>query len=255
VRAEEMSMPLSRAICILLAVLLAGLPGTALAQGARPGLGPNAGTPIGRPLVLPEGLKIAGPLVAPEWKRLANGTSVYECPDGSRFPAQKTYVQSCVPACNWAPGTAHMAFPPGLIIVTAAEGFQNGLLVERVVVRVPGKNCNANTNGQPNENKELERKRRLAPDGAVWIPVPAYCLNLAKNPTASESVYTLGPVSTDPGIVAILKLVANRRARNVKEKDAIQAAVYSATEPGRSLAERHRKVLLEIPQVVPAGGS
>lgn len=244
-------MPLSRAICILLAVLLASLPGTALAQAARPGIGPNPGTPVGRPLVLPEGVKIAGSLVAPEFKKLPGGDFVYECPDGSRLPEPKTFVQSCMPACNWAPGTAHMAFPPGLVIVSAAEGFQNGLLIERIVVRVPGMNCNGNTNGQPNTDKELERKRQLAHKGAVWIPIPAYCINHDKNPTASTAVYTLGPVTTDAKLVALLKQIGNRRARNSREKEALQAAVYAATEPGRTLSERHSKVLAEIPQIQP----
>jgi hypothetical protein len=180
---------------------------------------------------------------------LASGDFVYECPDGSRLPEPKTSVQGCLPACNWAPGTAHMAFPPGQVIVTAAEGFQNGLLIERIVVRVPGMNCNGNTNGQPNEDKDLERKRQLAPKGAVWIPIPAYCLNLAQNPTASTSVYTLGPITTDARLVALLKQIGNRRARNTREKEALQAAVYSATEPGRTLSERHRKVLAEIPAI------
>lgn len=244
-------MPLSRAIRILLAILLAGLSGTVFAQGARPGIGPNPGTPIGRPLVLPEGVKIAGPIVAPEFKKLASGERVYECPDGSRLPEQKTFVQGCMPACNWAPGTAHMALPPGLIIVSSSEFFQKGLLIERIVIRVPGMNCNGNTNGQPNENKELERKRNLAPKGAVWIPIPAYCINHDKDPTNATALYMVGPITTDAKLVALLKQIGNRRARDTREKEALQAAVYSATEPNRTLSERHRKVLLEIPQIQP----
>lgn len=246
-------MPFSRAIWISLAALLVSFSGAALAQSARPGIGPNPGTPIGRPLILPEGVKIAGPIVAPELTKLANGERGYECPDGSRFPKEKTFVQGCMPACNWAPGTAHMALPPGLIIISSSELFQKGLLIERIVVRVPGMNCNGNTNAQPNENKDLERKRNLAPKGAVWIPIQAYCINEDKNPTDWKALYTPGPVTTDPRLVALLKQVGNRRARDSREVDALQAAVYSATEPGYTLSERHRKVLLQIPQIPPDG--
>lgn len=244
-------MILSRVIRFLLAGLLAYLPAVALAQGARSGIGPNPGTPIGHALVLPQGLEIAGPIVAPQWKKLPDGSYVDECPDGSRFPARRTHVQACAPACNRAPGTASAAFPPGLVIVSTSEGFQHGLLVERIVVRVPGKNCNGNTNAQPNAHKDLERKRRLAPDGAVWIPLPAYCLNRARNPTEPEALYKLGPVTTDAKLLAILKLVENRRARDTGERDAIQKAVYSATEPDHALDARTREKVLAVPKVAP----
>lgn len=230
-----------------LAAIVGGLTLSGSVEAAGPGLGPNPGKPVGTPFKLPEGLEIAGPIVGAK-ETSENGKLVARCPDGTKFEGPKHAVQACIPVCNWAVSENGTIFPPGLIVTSAAELFQNGLIVERTVVRVPPKNC-VDSMGYKNPDPKEEEKRKMAPEGAVWVPVNAYCLNIDKNESEAEAVYSLGPVTTDPQLLKVLAVVKNRKAREKKEVDAIQRAIYAATDWNEPIDPRYLAVIKTIPAV------
>lgn len=231
----------------LVAILMIGTTSTAVrAQGARPGIGPNGGTPVGARFVLPAGLKVMSVLGAREGKE--GSEWVARCPDGTRFSGPSRDVEVCVSVCNYSGMAIDAIFPPGLVIVTASEGFQNGLLVERKVVRVPPKNCESGGT-VPNKDPKEEKKRRTAPNGAVWIPLSAYCMNLKLNPSEDFAIYGLGPVTSDAKLLPILKLVQNRKVSTKEDVKAIQSAIYSSTDRNRPVDPEDRAKVLALPLI------
>jgi hypothetical protein len=88
-------------------------------------------------------------------------------------------------------GPSTVEFPPGLVIVTAAEGFQKGLLVERTVVRLPPV--------MPGPG---------SPSPVCNVTLRLVCLNADKNPSEEFVSYNFGPVTTSP----LLKDLINRLA-------------------------------------------
>lgn len=180
----------------------------------RPGLGNDPGEPQGTPFSLPPGVTVSGNVYG------AANDSTSDCGNGAPGNGSGVYVRVCVPLRNATGAPVEVVFPPGLIIITAAEGFQHGLLVERVVVRVPP------TRGGPGGQ---------LPDGgtdpdAVVVPLFTYCLNESKDPSDTGIPYTIGPVTSDSALRELLDLLANKRIDTAEDVDVVQDAIYSITE-------------------------
>ncbi|MBC7902352.1 MAG: hypothetical protein H7Y27_02980 [Gemmatimonadaceae bacterium] len=148
--------------------------------GSIPGIGEMPGKPQGEKFTLPNGVKLKGDIVGQE-----DGPSSQDCVfDGQGF---FVIVKMALQADSSATGNTEVEFPAGLVITTASEGFQHGLLVERVVVTVPpimpgsgGNNCQ--------------------------VSLMLFCLNSGRKPSDASAKYNLGPVTNSP----LLKDFINR---------------------------------------------
>ncbi|MFP2911334.1 hypothetical protein ACLESD_41185 [Pyxidicoccus sp. 3LFB2] len=197
----------------------------------RPGLGDDPGEPQGTPFTLPPGVTVSGTVYG------ADDLSS-ECLTGvrGRVPDNGSgeYVQVCVPLRNSTGAPVQVVFPPGLVIVSATETFQHGLLVERVVVTVPP---TGNGPGGP-------------PDGGVdpeaeAVPLFTYCLNESKSPNERGTPYALGPVTNDAALQDLLGLLAGKRIDDEDEAEVVQDAIYSITE-GEGLTSADRDALADL---------
>jgi hypothetical protein len=238
----------ARALVACVAAILAGLAAPAYAQSKAPGIGPNEGWPLGKPLVLPEGVEIAGPIIGAREFINDEGDLVAECPDGTRLPEPQRDVQACIPLCNYATSENGTMFPPGLIIVSSGHTFQNGLVVDRTLVTVPPKNC-TDSMGYEDTDPEEEERIRLAPAGAKWVPIAAYCLNQKKMPSEHDAVYALGPITTDPQLLKILPLVQNRKVTTKDDMDAVADIVWEITEYDGRLDPKDVAHIKSLPQI------
>lgn len=154
--------------------------------GHIPGFGEEPGEPRGQKLVLPKGITITS-IVGDE-----NGIEGDECV----FDGAGPYIMVSLTIENDSigPGPTTVIFPPGLVIVTAVEGFQNGLLVERVVVTVP-----------PIEEGGGGDK------GKCKVKLMLYCLNSARKHSDSSAKYKIGPVSDSALIKDFLQKLSGKK--------------------------------------------
>ncbi|MBZ4417740.1 hypothetical protein [Myxococcus sp. RHSTA-1-4] len=193
----------------------------------RPGMGEDEGEPRGKPLNLPAGIVISGDLYG------ANDITD-DC--GKQEPGNGSgeYVRVCVPLRNTTGGPIQVEFPPGLTLITRSEGYQNGLLVERVVVEVPP--TPGGPGGLPDGGPD--------PDAYV-VPLFTYCLNEERTPSDTGTPYKLGNVTDDAAITELLGLVKGKNIDTDDEVDAVQHAIYSITER-TGLTSRDRADLADI---------
>jgi hypothetical protein len=170
------------------------------------GIGPNKGEPTGTPFDLPPCIKIVDrphlPVSADPKKLLGSSNT---------FFVDISLVNKCS-----SPQT--VTFPPGLIVVSAAEGFQKGLLVERVVVTVPP---------VKNDSKDKE--------DTTTIYLGVTCLNEHLEVPTSEAeyqkdgkvvqysmqkgLYRPGKVTDHPGLLQLLDLIANKPKLRLSKED------------------------------------
>lgn len=201
-------------ILTLMLAALALIPLEARAQTSHPGFGNDRRTPTGAPFVLPPGLEIAGPIVGAD--------------DDGKCPRPSTdavgsglWVRVCVPVRNRTGGPVSVIFPPGLVIVAASEGFQNGLLVERTVLTVPPI--------MPGPGRLRDKKD----EDIIYIPVHAYCLNSAREGSTPGTPYSLGPVSQNPVMGEIYRLLEGKTLRDDGTRvEVVQEAIYDAIKAG-----------------------
>lgn len=205
------------------------VPGTAQAQarfGNVPGFGNNSSLPQGAPFALPAGLEIAGPIMGAD--------------DDGNCPRPQTakvgsglWVRACIPVRNRTGGGVTVVFPAGLVIVSASEGFQNGLLVERQVLTVPPYTVSGN------------KLRDKKDDDIVYIPLHTYCINQAKDPSVPSARFQIGPVTSNAVLAELYAFMADKDFRNDGTKvEVLQEVIYDIVKNGRFTAE-HRAELIE----------
>lgn len=223
----------------------------------RAGLGDDEGQPNVTPINLPAGLQIAGEAVGPN----ENG----ECPDDNEISGAYRDVQICLPVCTIGNNATNVIFPPGLVITTAAEGFQNGLLVTREVVAVPPIVCNSGPPSVPEKKKRKVAQDESSEDDSredeeiatwqenalpkskvYWVKLSAFCLNESQNPSSVEGRYNLAGVTADPDLLDLATFISKRDLSSEKANKVAQKAIYSITE-GKGLTWQDRKDLYEIP--------
>ncbi|WP_163998322.1 hypothetical protein [Pyxidicoccus caerfyrddinensis] len=178
----------------------------------RPGLGDDPGDPLGTPFTLPSGVAVSGPVYGAH-------DITDDCGNGAPGHGSGEFVKVCVPLRNTTGGPVEVVFPPGLVIVAASETFQNGLLVERVVVTVPP--TPPGPGGLPDGGVDT---------GAHVVPLFTYCLNEALLPNDTGTPYRMGPVTSDSALKELLGLVDGKRVSGEEEVDVVQHAIYSITE-------------------------
>ncbi|MCX8475325.1 MAG: hypothetical protein MT490_05950 [Sphingomonas sp.] len=211
---------------LVLATMSAGVAAfashTAFAQAAaQPGFGKDPRRPQGTPFALPAGVELAGPLLGAD--------------DDGNCPKPQTaragsglWVRACMPVRNRTGAPVTIIFPPGLVIVTTSEGFQNGLLVERQVVVIPP----TVTGG----GRLLDKDGK--PTDIVHVPLHLYCLNQGKDPSVPGARYVLGPVTQHSGLSDLYAFMADKDYKGDGQRvEAIQEVVWEVIKRGRFTAK------------------
>lgn len=220
-----MSRKYTRLLTLLALGFAVSAAGGASAQ-QLPGFGSDTRPPQGTPFVLPAGLEIAGPIVGADDD--GNCPKPYTRDVGSGLD-----VRVCVPIRNRTGGGVTVIFPPGLVLVSASEGFQNGLLVEKEVLVVPPYTVSGN------------KLRDKEDTDIVYVPVHTYCLNKNREPTIPGKRYSLGPVSSHAGLSELYAFMADKSFKQDGQRvEALQEVVWEIVKDGRFTAQ-HRADLME----------
>lgn len=205
-------MRVHRILALMLGAIIV-TPLEARAQTSHPGFGDDERAPTGASFTLPPGLEIAGPIVG------ANDDG--DCPKPQTNPVGSgLWVRVCVPVKNRTGGPVSIIFPPGLVIVAASEGFQNGLLVERTVLTVPP------IMPGPGRLRDKEEK------DVVYVPLHLYCMNSNKEYSIQGTPYTMGPVSQHPVMSEVYRLVEGKDVRGRDRVEIMQQVVWDAIKAG-----------------------
>ncbi len=186
----------------------------------RPGLGDDPGLPLGEPLRFPAGVALAAPIEG------LDETS--ECSDQAK--GSGVYVMVCMSLCNANPTPVRVTLPAGLTVVAKSTGpYQNGLLVETVVVTVPPTPCNGAGIPLEKSPEELAREGRPIVRSGFPVQLNLYCLNESGQPSEPGIPYALGPVTSDPALQDLLRRIGGKTLDEVG-MDVVQTAIYSITE-------------------------
>ena len=197
--------------------------------GHIPGMGNEPGVPAGEQFKLPKGVSLAGELTGVEyWDSSPNGCG-YDG-SGTEVLVRMTLQRDSIG------GPLTVEFPPGLIITSASEYFQGGLLVERVLVPLPPRQPGA---GPPR----------------CTVTLLLNCLNQSLNPSEDGNSYKFGPVTSSPLIKDLLKKLAGKKtllsqypSRTAWEKTTkvVQDALWSLTEY-KGLTSEDLRYIAELP--------
>lgn len=195
--------------------------------GQIPGMGETPGAPQGEKFVLPR--KMSATIV---------GEDPYNAAEGAcKFDGAGPYMTVTVTLRTDSTGApTQVVFPAGLIIVTAAEGFQKGLLIERVVVSVPPKQLNGS-------------------GGVCKVSMMLFCLNEGQEGTKPGLSYSFGPITNSPLLKDFIKQLSTKKtlyseyngdedfSRNMEK---VQEALWNITN-GDGLTERNLEIIRSLP--------
>lgn len=198
--------------------------------GQIPGLGNMSGNPEGTQFLLPSGVRLKGDVVGQE-----DGPSSRDC----IFDGQGFFVTVKITLQRDSSSTSpvDVVFPPGLIITSASEGFQHGLLVERVVVTIPP------VQPGPGGNE-------------CQVSLLLFCLNSGKSPSDATAKYKLGPISSSPLIKDFIKKLSGKKINYrdfettdptwFENQERLQEALWSITN-GDGLTEQDKENIAALP--------
>ncbi|MCU0385892.1 MAG: hypothetical protein MUE38_07675 [Flavihumibacter sp.] len=198
--------------------------------GKIPGLGEMPGEPEGTQFKLPAGVRLVGEIEGQE-----DGSSSRDCLfDGQGF---NVIVKMKLKRDSSTSGPLTVEFPPGLVIVSTAEGFQHGLLVERIVVTIPPI--------QPGPGGD-----------ECQISLLLFCLNSAKRTSDATARYKFGPLTSSKLLQDLINRLKGKKI-NYREfedgdpvwfenQEKIQAAIWQLTD-GKGLREQDIQYLNELP--------
>lgn len=209
----------------LAASSFAGVAAAQTVAHSHPGFGKDERRPQGAPFVLPPGVRVAGPIMGAD--------------DDGNCPRPRTktagsglWVRVCVPLKNMNGGPVIVTFPPGLVVVSASEGFQHGLLVEREVITVP-----------PTEPGGGGRPRDKDEQAVIYVPVHLYCLNNGRSESNSRQRYEMGPVTQHAGLSDLYRWMEGHDFKNDRDRvEVLQEVVWEVIAKGKLTAE-HREDL------------
>lgn len=197
------TMPVRR---VLQGLLLACAAVAVGCGGARSGLGVDTGRPSGDPFSLPAQVAISGTIVGEQ--------------DTALCPAQddlgsSNLVSPCFTLQNSSGADIVVTFPPRLIFISKSNEVQNGLVLENLVVTVPG-------------------------SGTRVVRLGLFCLNLHRDPSGVEDQFELGPLTTEPGLKEIAEILTGKDLTG--STVLVQQAVWEVTEEN-SLSGESRAAL------------
>ncbi|AKF82446.1 hypothetical protein MFUL124B02_28040 [Myxococcus fulvus 124B02] len=182
----------------------------------RPGFGEDPGQPVGTAFAFPAGVELAG-------QPYGANDATKDCGNGVAPVGTGPAVLVCVPLRNMTGAPVQVTLPPGLVMLNVSPSrIQNGMLMGRVRINVPptGRGpggVDAGSDGGSDEELYV-------------VPLHMYCLNEARGPSEQDGPFELGPVSSDPDIAELLRLLENKRIENEDDADVVQDALYSITE-------------------------
>ena len=198
--------------------------------GKIPGLGEMPGEPEGTQFKLPAGVRLVGEIEGQE-----DGSSSRDCVfDGPGF---NVIVKMKLKRDSSVSGPLTVEFPPGLIITSAAEGFQHGLLVERILVTIPPI--------QPGSGGD-----------ECQVSLLLFCLNSARRTSDATARYKFGPVTSSKLLKDFINRLKGKKI-NYREfadgdpvwfenQEKIQDAIWQLTD-GKGLREKDIQYLNELP--------
>lgn len=182
----------------------------------RPGFGEDPGAPVGTTFEFPPGIELAGD---PYGATDADG----DCGNGVAPLGTGESVWVCVPLRNLSGAPVTMTFEPALVMLSmSASRYQNGMLMDRVRITIPPTGIGpGGVDAGPDAG---------AGEKPFIVPLHMYCLNEQRAPSEEGVRYALGPVSTDPDILALLNLLKNKVISSQDDVSVVQDAIYSITE-------------------------
>lgn len=198
--------------------------------GQIPGLGEMPGEPEGTQFNLPAGVRLVGEIEGQE-DGPSSGDCIFDGPGFNVIVKMKLKRDSSVS------GPLTVEFPPGLIVTSAAEGFQHGLLVERILVTIPPI--------QPGPGGD-----------ECQVSLLLFCLNSAKHTSDATARYKFGPVTSSKRLQDLINRLKGKKI-NYREfadgdpvwfenQEKIQTALWQITD-GKGLRELDIQNLNELP--------
>jgi hypothetical protein len=199
--------------------------------GHIPGMGDDTRAPEGALFKLPAGVSLVGEIKG------RDGVSA-PVPDACVNDGVGEAVIVSMTLQNDSTGAPQtVEFPPGLVIVTASEFFQGGLLVERVVVTIPPKPLGPGTS-------------------RCKVILRLLCLNKSKNPSEEFVAYNWGPVTNSPLLKDLIKRLSGKKMLMSQYPndpdwddnvvDVVQHALWSLTD-GNGLTDDDMKDINDLP--------
>ncbi|MCS3796154.1 hypothetical protein [Niastella sp. OAS944] len=195
-----------------------------------PGMGNAAGTPQGEAFKLPAGISLKGDIVGNE-----DGVSGQDCVfDGQGF----NVVVKIKLHRDTGSSPIQVVFPAGLVITTASEGFQHGLLIEKVLVTIPPV--------QPGSG-----------GSDCQVSLMMLCLNAARKPSSASAKYKFATVTNSELIKDFIKKLSGKKisfsaypAGNNDDyflnEDFIQEALWNITD-GEGLTKKDLEFIQGLP--------
>lgn len=169
------------AICLLMPV--AG-------QAADPtlaGFDYSDASPVGRQFAWPAGVRVVGPIHGYNWAFPG------ECdPEPDAVKGSGSMVQLCLSLTYDPPeGVSSqlpivVTIPVGLTFESEAIRTQNGIVIKKVLVEI-------------------------RPGQTVHLPLALMCMNVGRSASAADSLYRLGPITTNEGFLRFFALLENKR--------------------------------------------
>jgi hypothetical protein len=201
------------------------------------GFGDVPGEPEGPQFQLPKHVSLVGPI---------KGVDGLDDPTGNEClidgQGESVMVTMTLEHDSTVGKPIEVEFPAGLVIVSAAESFQHGLLVERVTVTLPPKY--PGPGGPGDKNPQCEVRLMLS------------CLNESKAPSENTETYKFGPVTSSSLVKDLIKRLSTKKIR-YKEympdeeaweeaEDVVQHALWSITD-GKGLTKRDLEAIASLP--------
>lgn len=180
----------------------------------RPGIGHSKSAPEGVPYALPAGIELAQPLTGKN----------YDCVQGEGEQLEKgsgTQVAVCMALRNTSSRPVRVELPAGLIFVSQDLETQNGLLTQAVPLEVMAQQT-------------------------LLLRLHLYCINEDRGPSAPWDSFTWGPVTQDPGLLEVIRLLQDKQLP-VPGLSEVQDAITNVTS-GPGLTSQDRDALDRIPR-------
>jgi hypothetical protein len=177
----------------------------------RPGFGASTEAPRGSAVVLPAGVSVQRPFAGAE-------DAFCNTDDPEQFGLGAD-VSVCLPVSHTKDEDDVLELPCGTVLVSQTKEFQNGLLLQRVVLP-------------------------LAALSQRTFPLWAFCANKLRTPSSPNARYVLGPVTDDKDVLELCRLLEDKDVE--QERGRVQEALWHVTE-GSGLTSADRAMLSELP--------
>ncbi len=198
------------------------------------GLGSNPGYPVGYQYNLPEHVHIIGDIRAgTEGRATEIDKETYKGP----FPACEmnrnwttygtgTYVNLYMLLYNSQNAPTTVSFPGGLIFCDTQDNshepqFQRGLVLQ--TVNIP-----------------------IGAYDTAWVHLPCYCLNMHLGVPGFNTVYYIGPISTNPQLNQLVLLMAPKQYP-LGHEGSLQTIVWNITDNGQTLTQSEIQFINSLP--------